>query len=245
MVGMRVIPVLDLKGGQVVRGVGGRRDEYRPVVSRLTPSAAPLDVAQAFRKHFGLEHLYVADLDAIAGASATSDTYAALAADGFRLWVDAGVRQPEDVPALDRAGVEGIVAGLETTADPDTLCRLCQKFGSERVVFSLDLKNGERLGDPDGWGMRDPYRIAEQAIRCGVRQVIVLDLARVGTLGGTGTEDLCARLAKAHPGVNVVAGGGVRDAADLKRLKGLGVWGVLVASALHDGQLTREDVTGL
>ena len=64
---MRVVPVLDLKDGIVVRGVGGRRDEYRPIVSRLTSSCQPLDVAEAFRDHFGLSELYLADLDAIAG----------------------------------------------------------------------------------------------------------------------------------------------------------------------------------
>ena len=42
---MKILPVIDLMGGQVVRGVAGRRDQYRPVVSRLTPSSAPLDVA--------------------------------------------------------------------------------------------------------------------------------------------------------------------------------------------------------
>jgi phosphoribosylformimino-5-aminoimidazole carboxamide ribotide isomerase len=64
---MRVVPVLDLKGGHVVHGVGGRREEYRPVVSRLTDSSAPADVATAFRDRFGLSELYVADLDDIAG----------------------------------------------------------------------------------------------------------------------------------------------------------------------------------
>ena len=45
---MRVIPVLDLKERQVVRGVAGQRDSYRPIVSRLTPSSNPQDVARAF-----------------------------------------------------------------------------------------------------------------------------------------------------------------------------------------------------
>ena len=43
----RLIPVLDLMNGKVVRAVGGRRDEYRPVVSTLTPSTEPVEVAMA------------------------------------------------------------------------------------------------------------------------------------------------------------------------------------------------------
>src|SRR5205085_4551536 len=85
---MRVVPVLDLKGGHVVRGVGGRREEYRPVVSRLTDSSVPVDVATAFRDHLGLSEVYVADLDAIAGAGPALETYAALRDLGCTLWVD-------------------------------------------------------------------------------------------------------------------------------------------------------------
>src|SRR6266849_2167487 len=88
---MRIVPVLDLMAGQVVHGVGGRRHEYRPVVSRLTASCRPVDVAEAFRAHFGWSALYLADLDAIAGAPQDLGTCAALRKHGFRLWVDAGV----------------------------------------------------------------------------------------------------------------------------------------------------------
>ena len=74
----------------------------------------------------------------------------------------------------------------------------------------------------------------------GVRRMIVLDLARVGIGEGTGTEKLCARLTAAHPSLEVIAGGGVRGPEDLRRLTGCGVRTALVASALHDGRLTRR-----
>ena len=72
---MRVIPVLDIKDGLVVRGIGGRRDEYRPIASKLTASCQPVDVARAFRDLLGLEEIYLADLDAIAGARPAWDIY--------------------------------------------------------------------------------------------------------------------------------------------------------------------------
>src|SRR5262245_32896730 len=123
---MRVIPVLDLKDGQVVRGIAGRRHEYRPVVSRLTPSSQPADVARAFRDHLGLTELYLADLDAIAGAPPALPAYAAVRALGLRLWVDAGVRDLADAEPLAAAGIEGIVAGLETLRGPAALEGLCR-----------------------------------------------------------------------------------------------------------------------
>jgi phosphoribosylformimino-5-aminoimidazole carboxamide ribotide isomerase len=238
---MRIIPVLDLMGGVVVRGVGGRRREYRPVVSRLTHSCAPLDVARTFAEHFGLTELYLADLDAIAGGPPAWATYAALHAEGFRLWVDAGVRKAEDARALARAGVGTVVVGLETVAGPAALGEVVAAF-SERVVFSLDLRDGAPLGDLAGWGAADAWSLAGQAVSLGVRHLLVLDLARVGGAAGTGTDALCARLAAAYPEVEVSAGGGVRGPADLRRLRECGVRAALVASALHDGALTAADL---
>jgi len=234
---MQIVPVLDMKGGFVVRGVAGRRSEYRPVVSRLTPSCKPLDVARAFRLHFGLTTLYVADLDAIGGAEPALPVYTDLMRDGFRLWIDAGVRRMDRVRLLADAGF-GVVVGLETAA-PAVLAEACAAF-DPRILFSLDMKEGEPLGDAEAWGAADARAVAEKAVTLGVRRLIVLDLARVGVNGGVGTEGLCAALAQGHADVELIAGGGVRGPEDLRRLATCGVRAALVASALHDGRLRRE-----
>ncbi len=241
---MRILPVLDVMGGVVVRGVGGRRHEYRPVVSRLTPSSAPLDVARAFRGHLGCGELYLADLDAIGGADPALELYEGLRREGFALWVDAGVSDAARARALAAVGVEGVVIGLETVHDPAELARACADLG-ERVVFSLDLKGGEPLGDRSAWQGADARGIAARAVALGVRRLLVLDLLHVGEGGGLGTEALCAALARDYPGVEVAAGGGVRDVGDLRRLRDCGVEAALVASALHDRAIGRDDLDEL
>jgi phosphoribosylformimino-5-aminoimidazole carboxamide ribotide isomerase len=238
---MRILPVIDLKGGLVVRGIAGRRAEYRPVVSRLTDSAEPLRVAAAFRRHFQWSELYLADLDAIAGAAPAVAVYDALRAAGFHLWVDAGLKDASDAAALSRA-VDGVVAGLETLAGPAALGAMCRALGSERVVFSLDLKAGQPLGDLGRWRRPEPLALAEEAIEQGIRHLLVLDLARVGLAGGVGSEAVCAELSRRYPLVSVWTGGGIRDAADLRRLAASGVSTILVASALHDGLITAADL---
>ena len=242
---MRIIPVLDLMGGQVVRGVAGRREEYRPIVSRLTDSSWPLDVARGFREHFGLTVLYVADLDAIAGAPPSIGMYTQLHADGFRLWVDAGIREPQQANVLGRAGIDKIVVGLETVNGPAVLARAVQDLGAQRIVFSLDLKNGEPLGNVSAWNAPDALAIAAQAIEIGVCHLLVLDLARVGVGTGTGTEGLCRKAVAAFSNVEIVVGGGVSGPQDLQHLRESGVHAVLIASALHDGRLTHADVNAV
>jgi phosphoribosylformimino-5-aminoimidazole carboxamide ribotide isomerase len=241
---MRIIPVIDLKYGQVVRGVAGRRAEYRPIVSCLTDSSQPANVALAFRVGLGLHTLYLADLDAIAGSPPAIDVYESIRALGCELWVDAGVR---DLPHAETlaAAVERVVVGLETIAGPDELAKICQQLGAARIVFSLDLRDGEPLGDVSRWRHSEPLEIARQAVEIGVRSLIVLDLVRVGVGAGTGTEELCNELARSHPEVEIIAAGGVRGMDDLRRLSRCGVRGALVASALHDGTIGREEIEAL
>ena len=96
-----ILPVLDLMHGQIVRGIAGRRDAYRPIVSRLTDSAEPLAVARAFRSHFGFTEFYLADLDAIQHGQPALAIHDQLQQDGFRLWIDAGLCTDGDA---DRIG---------------------------------------------------------------------------------------------------------------------------------------------
>ncbi len=240
---MQILPVLDLKQGQVVRGIGGRRQEYRAVVSRLTPSAEPLAVARAFGEHFGCDALYLADLDAIAGGPPAVAVYGALLHQGFRLWVDAGLGENGRNPhALAAVGVQHILAGLESLSGPEELRELLEHFSPARLVFSLDLKDGRPLGSPQAWSSAEAWDIAHEAVRLGVARILVLDLARVGGNQGTATDDLCCRLRSAFPHLEIATGGGIRGLDDLRRLRRQGVDYVLIASALHDGRLTRKDL---
>jgi len=242
---VHVLPVLDLLHGVVVRGVGGRRDEYRPVVSRLVESSDALAVAQAFRDQLGLIRLYVADLDAILHERPNREVYRSLAGEGFELLVDAGLRNVPSALDILAAGAAKVIVGLETWPAPEDLAFLCETAGAERVIFSLDLKHGAPLGDLARWQTSDPLAIARQAVEAGIRQFIVLDLAQVGAGTGVTTGELCQRLRERSPGLHLITGGGVRDISDLSRLVDLGIDGVLVASALHDGRLTRKQLTQL
>jgi phosphoribosylformimino-5-aminoimidazole carboxamide ribotide isomerase len=239
---MPILPVIDLLHGEVVRGIAGRREEYRPIRSCLTDSTRPLEVAEAFRKTFGFTELYLADLDAILDAEPAFEQYAALRERGFHLWLDAGVRQLKDANRLADAGIETIVLGLETLHEPREFIRILREHGPERVVFSLDMKEGKPLAGSDGWPANDALELAKWIIHMGGRRLLLLDLAHVGGSDGPGTERLCEVLAKSDPHVEISTGGGIRGIDDVRRLEKVGVKSVLVASALHDGRITADDV---
>ncbi len=92
---MRVVPVIDLMQGRVVRGIAGRRAEYQAVTSTIAADAQPVTVARALVERLGLDRAYVADLDAIAGAAPSWEIYRELVACGLKLWIDAGIANQE------------------------------------------------------------------------------------------------------------------------------------------------------
>ena len=87
-------------------------------------------------------------------------------------------------------------------------------------------------------------RLAVEAVEAGVGAVLVLDLGRVGTGGGVDLR-LLATLRRAVASTELLAGGGVRTRRDLERMRDLGCDGVLVATALHAGEVGAADLAAL
>lgn len=246
---MRVIPVVDLKGEKVVRGVGGRREAYEPIESQLVGSPLPAPLADALVQKLGASEAYVADLDAIEGATPDWNAYGQLAGAGLRLWIDAGitdVRRATQIQRLISAGApfEAIIAGLETVGNIELLAQLLEQVGSERLVFSLDLRNGQPIvaDSKSPWQAAPAETIAQEAIDLGIRRLIILDLAQVGVSEGLGTLELCRALRETNAEIELISGGGVRGIDDLWLMHQAGCDAALVASALHDGRITLEDL---
>jgi phosphoribosylformimino-5-aminoimidazole carboxamide ribotide isomerase len=112
------------------------------------------------------------------------------------------------------------------------------------VILSLDLRDGRALSpDPQLAGLPALEAFA-RLHRAGLREAIVLDLARVGS--GAGPDvGLIAEIHGAFPELELLAGGGVRDVEDLRALDAAGAAGALVATALHRGVIGRRELAGL
>ncbi len=240
---MRLLPVVDLKGGLVVRGVAGRRAEYGPIVSQIAGSAKPADIGQGLVDRFGFTDFYVADLDAIQGAAPALGIYAQLASAKLTLWVDAGVSNLERARQLaDCEHVGRVIVGLESVSGPGFVEEAWAHIGVARFVFSLDLKQGRPLTGSSAWGDDSAFVIAQRVVDLGVQHMIVLDLASVGTNEGISTLELCRALRDYAPRCEIISGGGVRNLDDLAALADCGCDRALVASAIHDGRLQADSL---
>jgi phosphoribosylformimino-5-aminoimidazole carboxamide ribotide isomerase len=239
----RIIPVLDVMGGQVVRAIGGRREQYQPVMSKLTTSCAPVDVLTALVEQAKAFEVYIADLDAITGNGRLSPILGNLIEQTQSrqvFWIDVGLRSRESLMCLPyRPDVWPVIA-FETAGPEAATEMIDSRAKDDEFAFSLDLRDGELLGDWRAWGLRDKgdgLGLARRVVDLGVRTLIVLDLARVGTGTGAGTEPLLNAIRNEFPTIDLIAGGGVKDWTDIDRLGAAGADAVLIASALHDGTI--------
>jgi phosphoribosylformimino-5-aminoimidazole carboxamide ribotide isomerase len=230
---LRIIPVLDLKGGQVVRAEMGRRDRYRPIVTPLSASSDPVSVATGLRTLHPFSTFYIADLDAIEGRAPNRETLVRLREmpDAPELWVDAGIADGDALAAVLAEPSLRPVLGSESQPDDALLRRFHDHPG---LILSLDFF---------AEGFRGPLSILEEADSW-PQSVIVMTLAKVGSAAGPDFERLLQIKAKAGSR-SVIAAGGVRDEADIRTLSSLGVDGALVATSLHDGTLTTAQLASL
>jgi len=223
---LRIIPVLDLKGGQVVRAEMGRRDRYRPIVTPLSASSDPVSVAAGLRTLHPFSAFYIADLDAIEGRAPHRETLARLRTmpDPPELWVDGAIADAETLTAALAESSLRPILGSESQRDDALLRRFRDHPG---LILSLDF-----FAD----GFRGPPAILEEADSW-PQSVIVMTLAKVGSAAGPDFERLSQVKARAG-NRSVIAAGGVRNEADIRALSALGVEAALVATSLHDGTLT-------
>ncbi|MFV0445101.1 MAG: HisA/HisF-related TIM barrel protein [Planctomycetaceae bacterium] len=230
----RVIPVLDLRGGQVVRGIAGDRDRYQPIESALTPGSDPLELAQAICERYQLHDFYIADLDGVQHGRPDWLVLSTLIDAGFGLYVDAGTRTPDEAQRLIDLGVRRLIAGLETSSGPAALTELLNVCGPDRVVFSLDLHAGRPLWNSvSDWNGLSSELILSDVVRRGAESLLLLDLAMVGQSSGLATLQRVQMARQRYPSLEIWTGGGVRNGDDLVSAGQAGADAVLVASALH------------
>jgi phosphoribosylformimino-5-aminoimidazole carboxamide ribotide isomerase len=244
----QVIPVIDLLNGQAVHAIGGRRAYYQPIQSILHASTEPISLAHALRHSLGLRTVYVADLDAIVGGTPNVEIYRTIIARGSHLWIDAGVVDIESAApllAFDQSQCT-IIVGLETVHGPRALAEIVKRAGGDRVVFSLDLFQGRpRIAPPADWGTELPLDLAGAAVACGVRHLLILDLAQVGTGRGPGTIRLMEQVQERHRSVMLIVGGGIARIEEVLSLRDAGAAAVLVGSAIHHGHIGVRELDQL
>lgn len=228
---MQVIPVIDLQNGIVVHARKGDRANYAPLTSVICENTGFLDVIATYYRHFGFNTIYIADLNALTRQGDNhSLLFAALTEfPGICFWIDAGY--PLAKASLKNFGNYLPVLGSESF-HAGNLTEI--KLFNKHFVLSLDFGVNGRLGATELFNDTQLWP----------EKIIIMELAQVGGNSGPNLTKLSDYRSR-YTDRQFIAAGGVRNSSDLAALKKIGIEQALVASALHNGSLTPDDITAV
>jgi len=240
----RVIPCLDVHGGQVTRGVQFGRAE----AGELRNVGDPVELAIRYNEQ-GADEMVFFDITASAHGRATIVDVIQRTADQcfMPLTVGGGIRTVADMHTMLKAGADKISINSSAIASPDLIRAGAEKFGSQCIVVSIDAKTVA----PDRWevfaqGGRKPTGMeavewARRAVSLGAGEIVLNSIDADGTKAGFDLE-ITRRVSEAVV-VPVVASGG---AGTLEHMAEVLLEGkadaVLAASIFHFGQYTVAQV---
>jgi phosphoribosylformimino-5-aminoimidazole carboxamide ribotide isomerase len=236
---MRVIPVIDLKDGCVVRAVLGLRDLYKPIADSVYGTCKPVELATKLAlEGFGV--IYIADIDSIMFGQVNEEVFKSLRGLKVKLIADIGVTDEEKLEKAVELADYPVIA-TESVSSLSFLSSAL-KSCSNRAFVSLDLRGGKVVSRAPEISGKSPREACELLGILGVPRVILIDFDRIGSYSGPNVEGAKSLV---EEGFEVYVGGGVRGLSDLIRLREVGVSGVLVASALHSGNIRAHELRAL
>jgi len=245
---MRIIPVLDIltfEGKKhVVKGVRGERNKYFPILSsKILNDSDPLAMAVTFEQ-LGFEELYIADLDLIQGINKNIDYLTLILKEtDLKIMLDIGISNISDLNQLKSLNLNKIIIGTETLSSLEELSNIIKEHGKNKIILSIDLMNNQLMTRNMELKSLSLLEFIKKLAEIKVEEIIFLELTQVGA--GTGINKDLIEIMKENLPSQLITGGGVKTIDDLKRMDQLGIDGALVATALHEGTISIEEILKL
>ncbi|MFO0868151.1 MAG: 1-(5-phosphoribosyl)-5-[(5-phosphoribosylamino)methylideneamino]imidazole-4-carboxamide isomerase [Pirellulales bacterium] len=230
----QIWPAIDLRGGKCVRLVQG--DYSRETVFGDDPVA----MAQRWVDQ-GARCLHLVDLDgARDGTQANLAAITAIVrAVSVPCQLGGGVREENAIRRLLELGLTRLIIGTKALQEADWFRAMCQQF-PQQLALGIDAKGG--LVATEGWlkvSTVPATRLARQFDDEPLSALIYTDISRDGMLEGpnfAAVEELQQTVT-----VPIIASGGVTSAADVTRLRSIGVAGCIIGRSLYEGTLSLAD----
>ena len=244
MLAKRVIPCLDVHGGQVTRGVQFGRAE----AGELRNVGDPVELALRYNDQ-GADEMVFFDITASAHGRVTIIDVIERTADQcfMPLTVGGGIRTVEDMHQMLLAGADKVSINSSALATPDLIRAGAEKFGSQCIVVSIDCKRvAEGRWEVFSHGGRkttglETVNWAKQAVKLGAGEIVLNSIDADGTKTGFDLE--ITRQVSESVGVPVVASGGAGKLEHMADVLEQGkADAVLAASIFHFGEYTVGEV---
>lgn len=236
---IRIIPRLDIKGSNVVKGI---HCEGLRIVGN------PKDLAYKYYKE-GADELLCMDIVASLYQRNLDFNFLKSLSSGIfiPITVGGGIRSINDINSALRAGADKVAINTYAIKNPQFLNEAVKKFGSQCIVLSIEAKkrpDGGWEAYTDGGREKtgiDAVQWAKKAIKLGVGEIILTSIDHDGIRKGYDVE-LISAVSSFSPVPLIVHGGADNPDSFLEVLKRCRPEGLSAASIFHYGDFSIKDI---
>ncbi|MDD1716967.1 MAG: 1-(5-phosphoribosyl)-5-[(5-phosphoribosylamino)methylideneamino]imidazole-4-carboxamide isomerase [Methanoregulaceae archaeon] len=230
---MKIYPAVDILNGRCVQLVQGREET-------AAQFGAPLECAYRWLRE-GADALHVINLDGAfgnAGGNAMVIQDLVSSTDVF-VQLGGGIRSVEDAALWIDAGVDRVILGTLAARSPETLRVLSERFGSERIMASVDAVGGRVA--IEGWRktVGDYLNLARRYESMGAGSLLYTNVDVEGLQRGIDPGPVGKLIREVSLPVTVA--GGISTVDDIIRLRDIGADGAVLGSALYAGKIMLRD----
>ena len=231
---MIILPAIDIIDGKPVRLSQGDYDKKEIVAEDV------LETAKSF-EDMGAEYVHLVDLDGAKSGSNQNHELVIKIAKTLKIPVElgGGIRSFETIKYLLDNGVARVILGTIAMEDEQLLKKAVDTYG-EKIAVGIDCKDGKVYGR--GWlagSDLDYVDFAKKLESVGVKNIIVTDISKDGTLEGPNVEML--KVLKETVNIDITASGGIRDIENIKDLMDIDLYGAITGKAIYAKTLSLEE----
>lgn len=231
---MIILPAIDIIDGKPVRLYQGDYSKKEIVADDIFETAKSFEEA-------GAEYVHLVDLDGAKEGSNKNHELVIKLAKTLNIPVElgGGIRNFETISYLLDNGVSRVILGTVAIEDEELLKKAVDTY-KEKIAVGIDCKDGKLCGR--GWlenSELDYIDFAKKMESIGVKNIIVTDISKDGTLMGPNLEML--KKLKESVNIDITASGGISNIDDIKELNKIGLYGAITGKAIYAKTLSLEE----
>lgn len=235
---MIIIPAIDIIDGKPVRLYQGDYNKKEVVGQDVLKIAKNFEIA-------GAEYIHLVDLEGAKKGKLINNKIIIEVAKSVNLPIEVGggIRTYENIKYLIDNGISRVILGTVAIENLDFVKRALDKFG-DKISIGFDCKNGYLCGR--GWLKESKFNyidFSKEMEKMGVDNIILTDISRDGTLQGVNigmlkklNENIC---------MNITSSGGIAKIDDIRELKNLNIYGVIIGKALYSKHINLKEAIDL
>ena len=235
---MIILPAIDIIDGKPVRLYQGDYSRKEIVADDIFKTAKSFEDA-------GAEYIHLVDLDGAKEGSNKNHELVIKLAKTLNIPVElgGGIRSFETISYLIDNGVSRIILGTVAIEDEELLKKAVGTY-KEKIAVGIDCKDGKLCGR--GWLEKsdlDYVDFAKKMEKIGIKNIIVTDISKDGTLMGPNVDML--KKLKEKVNIDITASGGISNIEDIKELKKIDLYGAITGKAIYAKTLSLKEAINI